>query len=429
MTMIEIDFNLGIKPPKRIIVGFSGGMDSTVLLHRLHVMCELDKWPFSILAVYVNHGLSVFAQAWENQCLHFCQSRNIHFQAVEVSLDPDSNAHSLEHAARVARYQALETYMQDDDILVTAHHRDDQAETLLLQLFRGAGVAGCSAMPVLKRIERGYHWRPLLSYSREELKSYANEQGLAWIDDDSNTNTRFDRNFLRHEVMPTLVKRWPGLVSSLARSAEHFATANTILNDCAHSDYLASHLSTQIAHLAFDTLDCEKIQALSAGRQASLLRYWIVKNGFPSPNTMRLRTIMDTVLNASPDSTPCVHWQDVQINRYRDALFVQRRIPSLESRTCVIPWDGVTVLKLGDPFGELFPMKDMAGVGLSVRFRVGGETLMLPGRNGHKSLKKYFQEWGVPTWLRDFWPLIYQNEQIIAVPGFYSFPVAFNCRI
>lgn len=391
-------------------VGYSGGLDSSVLLE---VCASLSiSLPVKLRAIYINHGLSPYANKWALHCEQVCAELNIPFYHQKVQLNLTEGV-SLEEAARKERYAVFAKQLEEDDVLLTAHHQDDQAETVLLQLFRGAGPKGLSAMPEMKPFAKGYQGRPLLPFSRIELEEYAAEQALTWIEDESNFDTTFSRNFLRHDVIPLLKKHWSGVTKSIARSATHCAEAQALLEAFAREALL------QVAGSKLDTLSVSELLALSLEKRRLLLRTWIDERGFLLPDTKKLQSICTSVLTAARDRSPCVQWGQVEVRRYQDDLYLMKALPSFDA-TKQIDWDFSSELEVAGV--QLKAVLIANGLSpemgpVTVKFRQGGEVINLPGRGSH-TLKKLFQEWQVPPWERDRIPLIFLNKRLIAVVGY-----------
>ncbi len=401
---------------RRYWVAYSGGCDSHVLLHALATLrTHLDT---PLHAIHINHGLQMQAGAWETHCRQVCAQLSIPLEVVRVNA-AHAAGESPEAAARVARYGVFTEILQDDDILLMAHHQDDQAETLLLQMLRGAGLKGLAAMPVLTRLGRGRLARPLLDFTRSVLSHYAVQQGLVWIDDPSNTDVRFDRNFLRHEVMPLLHQRWPATTSILSRVAEHMAEGASLLRDLAEQDFTQHRVAGQ-------RLTVASLRALDAARLRNLLRYWLFDVcRLTMPDSRHLNRIVHEVLPAAGDAMPIVSWRGGEVRRYRGELY------ALQPETAPLPtglpiaWDGKQALSLHQQVliphlvkGQGIARQFLTGQDLSVRFRQGGESCMPLGRKHHHSLKKLFQEWGVPPWQRERVPLLYVGDDIAQIVGY-----------
>ena len=396
--------------PGRYWIAYSGGLDSQVLLHLL-VKAGLNS---ALTAVHINHQLQAEAEHWEQHCRLQAQALGVSFRALKVDARA-APGESPEAAARDARYQALQSLMQPNDVLVTAQHQTDQAETLLLQLLRGAGPAGLAAMPLRKRFGPGWLLRPLLDVSRAEILAYAKAQGLPWIEDSSNAESRFDRNFLRHQVMPILRQRWPGAEKTLARSALLAGEAAELLTELAQEDF------ARVAEGG--NLSLSKLTALSAQRQANLLRYCLKSLGLPLPSHAQMAQVLEQLASARPDTQICVSWPGCEIRCFRG--WVYALAPSADFDTSqIIPWRAPDLPLQAVGIGQLEWIKsDDGGLAqqhlydLSVRFRQGGERFHPVGRKHGQSLKKLLQEAAIPSWERDRLPLIYSGEQLIWVSG------------
>lgn len=402
-----------LPPVKRYWVAYSGGCDSHVLLHALErLRSEGNDIP--IHAVHVDHGLQSASRAWAQHCAAICASLKIPLTPLQVNAH-SSSGESPEAAARHARYRAIGELIEHGDCLLTAHHQGDQAETLLLQLLRGAGPHGLAAMPECAPFVAGQHARPLLAFPRNELRRYAQEHRLQWIDDPSNGDTGFDRNYLRNVVMPSLRTRWPAMSRVLARDAAHQAEATQLL------DALAAQDVAQCAGLRPDTLSVSALLKMDAPRQRNLLRYWLKNAGYPLPDSARLAQIRHSILNARPDREPVVTWQGAEVRRYRDELYAALPKPPIESREWT--WNTDTPLQLPDgtwliavaTHGEGIKRDACAQPPVTVRYRRGGERCR-PAPHAHsRPLKKMFQEHAVPPWQRERLPLIYVGDELAAV--------------
>ncbi|MCK4709721.1 MAG: tRNA lysidine(34) synthetase TilS, partial [Gammaproteobacteria bacterium] len=286
----------------RFIVAYSGGLDSHVLLHLMHA-CQ-----FNTLAVYIDHGLQDKSSSWSAHCASVCKALEIPFQSISVNAQPDKGQ-STEASARGARYKALAEVMQAGDILLTAQHLHDQAETFILQLLRTAGPAGLSAMPEVKSFAAGYHLRPLLKTQRSELEAYAKQQQLSWIEDPSNTDQNYDRNFLRHSVVPVLQKRWPSINQTLSNASLLQAEASELMTELAAIDAEGM--------IDGDTLDIRQLQQLSSARQKNSIRYWLQQLSLDIPTAKRLDEILGPMLTAADDKSPLVSWSQTEVRRFQ----------------------------------------------------------------------------------------------------------------
>lgn len=396
---------------KKFLVAFSGGMDSHVLLHGL--VCMRSNFPgIEIRAIHVHHGLSENADQWAEHCKKLCAELGLEFIVKYIDVKEKlTDNHSQEAIARELRYQEFAKILAKDECLVAAHHADDQAETLLLQLFRGSGTKGLSAMPDRRGFLHGALLRPLLEFSRNDLHQYAIQNQLKWIEDESNENIGYNRNYVRHKLMPNVKQRWPGILKTLARTAEHCAQASELLDILAEQDYL------QMQGSAKYTLSVTKLQQSNSARQSNVIRYWFSKLNLPAPTSIKLQHILKDVLNCQPSAMPVVHWRGAEIRRYRDDLYAMPPLKEHDT-TIILLWKNLEKsLVLPNDLGILH-WQDLSlpqANNITVRFRQGGEKLTIKGQQGAHSLKKLFQEWGIPPWQRDRIPLIYKNDELIAV--------------
>ncbi|MEQ6342588.1 MAG: tRNA lysidine(34) synthetase TilS [Gammaproteobacteria bacterium] len=409
-----------LPPALRFWVAYSGGRDSTVLLHALSGIRAFLSPDLLLCAVHVDHGLSPHSGEWARHCEAVCARLGIPCHTLRVNAAPQPGE-SPEAAARQARYQAIASLIEADDCLLTAHHQDDQAETLLLQLLRGAGPHGLAAMPVNTPFANGCLARPLLGFTRDELAAYAAQHDLSWVDDHSNFDTGFERNYLRHEVMPHFMQRWPACANTLSRAATNAAEAAALLDVLADNDLQALRGPLP------GTLPVSQLLKLDDARQRNALRRWFKKLGLPAPWAAHLQRIQDDVLAAAEDSTPCVRWAGAEVRRYRDLIYAMPPLPAHDANA-VLAWDLDQPLLLPNCNGRLTAHCVMGG-GLkaslcrastvSVRFRQGGERCRPAGRGHTHILKKLLQEQGIPPWQRDLLPLIYIGDQLAAVAGLW----------
>ncbi len=398
--------------PSRYLLAYSGGLDSSVLLHALGSLGNALAAPLQ--AIHIDHGLQAGSDSWGELCQRCCDQLGVPLIRLALNLSVPAGE-SVEACARDGRYSALADVMQQDDMLLTAHHRDDQAETLLLQLLRGAGVDGLAAMPLLKPWQSGWQARPLLDVSRAELHQYALDRGLEWIEDPSNSAIDFDRNYLRHHLTPVLQQRWPSFTQTLARSARHCASASQLLVHLAEGDFENCRGNSAAV------LDAAGLMALSTGRAANLLRYWLRQQGCRLPDERKLNAIIQQVANAREDASPLVVWGRFSVRRYRGELYVlPRHLPACPERE--LPWHG-DVLQLPQQLGELRRHLAQGGIDrncwdraeVSVRWRHLGLRCQPAGREGTRSFKKIAQDLAIPPWLRDLVPLIFIDGELAAI--------------
>ena len=384
----------------------------------LHLLSRLrEEIPFTLSAIHVNHQLSRNAQAWENFCVELCAHLAVPLEICKVRV-PRRAGLGLEGAARAARYQAFS--QADFDILVLAHHLDDQAETLMQNLLRGSGLAGAAAMPELRAMHEvaGKRlWRPMLAVPRTTLQSYARRHHLHWVDDESNANTVYTRNFLRHEVLPTIEQRFPAYRETLARAAENFAEADNLLSDLATLD-----LQQIVRH---EKLQLKALAQLSLTRAMNALRGYLAQQGIPSLDRGRLQECLQQLLNARGDRQVALEIKHLCLRRYRGEVWLEALNVSTPENWSQA-WNGEPHLLLPELHARL-DFTPTVGGGISLqklqqgnvvlRLRQGGEKLRLHARQPRRLLKHLFQEAGIPAWQRMVRPLLYCDQQLVAVPG------------
>ncbi|NNJ91390.1 MAG: tRNA lysidine(34) synthetase TilS [Gammaproteobacteria bacterium] len=390
----------------RLIVAYSGGCDSTVLLHVLASHYPSGK----ILAVHINHNLQADSDMWEQFCQSAVTNLEVEYQSISLSLGALNS--NIEEQARIQRYQSLSLLMSKGDALLTAHHQDDQAETFMLQLLRGAGLKGLSAMAEVSNFPPGKLFRPLLNFSREQIEDYAKLHDLKWIDDPSNADDRFDRNFLRHQVMPLLESRWSAAKQTIARSAENCREAAMMIDDISVNDLFDSIGAYK------HSLSISKLREFPEARRHALVRAWVEENDFPLPDRNTTRTICSDFINLRQDAQPLLNWSYVQLYRFDDYLYligsslldqidsVKPSVNSLRRGKIELPYP------CGKLRVELLPgVSDERLADAEVCFRQQGQTVNLKNRRGSRKLKKLLQEWHVPPWMRNFVPIIHVNGQ------------------
>ena len=406
---------LRLPPGTRFRLAYSGGLDSHVLLHALAALRA--RHSCSVSAIYIDHGLQPSAPAWGEHCAHICAQMGVAFSCERIQVSGAAD-NGLEAAARRARYQALRALLAPGEMLLTAHHRNDQAETVLLQLLRGAGVAGLAAMPVRANFGAGELLRPLLAVTRAALHAYAIEHQLHWIEDPSNRDARLRRNFLRSEILPRLATQWPEADAMLARTARYAAETLELLDETAALDLCACQ---QAAEHSPHALSVDAVARLSEAHQRNLLRYWLRQQGLRVPGTRTLNLVLAHLRHAPRSQHACVRWPDAEIWRYRD-LLVAVPVQAAPDPALDVIWNlrtpldlpGVGRLRAEPVRGRGLAATRLNGA-LSIRLRRGGETLLLPGRRHHHALKKLLQAGGVSPWLRARLPLLYADDTLVAV--------------
>jgi tRNA(Ile)-lysidine synthase len=390
-----------------IYVGFSGGLDSTVLLHALAQQPQLIN---KLHAVHINHGLSVNALRWEDHCKRICQQLGIICTSMSVSCNPNSN---IEASARTARYQAFIKLVNYQQCLLTAHHQDDQAETILLHLMRGSGLNGISGISVTRKFGDGYLHRPLLLITRRSLLEYAELYNLSWIEDESNNNLALSRNFIRQKIIPLLVNKWPKVSKNLARTGKHCAQAQSNLCELAKLDCPA------LADAA-GPLSLADIRYLSAERVNNVLQYWLQKYVMHLPNFNIFQRLITELVNTDGAAAKEVKWGLNRVVRYKDKLYFL--IDQNASLYGTMIWFNFPQKLILPDMHVICATSVQQGIMISanqsieIRFRQGGEKFFWHGQT--KSLKKLMAEWQIPPWLRDTVPLLYIDGQLACVVNY-----------
>lgn len=365
-------------------------------------------------AVHIEHGLHPDAHAWAQHCQAMSAALSVELVVEHVQV-ADLDQRGVEEAARRARYQALDRHIGSRDVLLTAHQQDDQAETVLLQLLRGAGVQGLAAMPAITAFGAGRHARPLLSFSRASIVNYARENDLRWIEDPSNAHVGLTRNRLRREIIPRLLPHWPALHSSLARAARHQAEAMMVLNEVALADLGSCRRGENSLHIP-------NVRRLSMGRQRNLLRFWIRCAELRAPSTAVLDRVLSLVRENPKTRRGIVAWSEGEVRRYRDSLIIGKHVSAAAAFSLtwrppaplVLPGQARRLTAVAAT-GEGLSRSRTAGTHITVRSRRGGEVCQLAGRAHHTQLKKLLQASGIPPWERGRIPLVYVDDEIAAI--------------
>ena len=402
---------------KQFLLAYSGGLDSHVLLHLMARLCA--EAGYSLRAVHVNHNIHVQSGAWASHCQQVCHTLGITLETLDVDAS-EPGGEGPEAWARHKRYAAFEAIISAGEVLLTAHHQDDQLETFLLRLLRGAGALGLGAMRPVREFGKGLHARPLLRHSRARLRDYAEYHQLNWIEDPSNADRHFDRNYLRHEVLPLIAGRWPSYALPVSRTIELMAETQELLEQLARLDL--QDCATPDPH----TLSLGQVRQLSPSRQKNLLRYWCRSLKLPPPDSRQSARILADLIRARPDANALVSWPGAALRCYGDGIQLVEPLAPVDS-SAVYAWDFRHPCRLQD--GELtaeagrgdgLPQARCAGARVEVRYRRGGEKLRLPGRTHRHKLKKLFQDANIPPWLRGRIPLIYVDDKLAMVAGCWT---------
>jgi tRNA(Ile)-lysidine synthase len=403
------------KKIKSMTVALSGGVDSVVLLHLLHQLQKPQN--FTLKASHVHHGLSKNADKWVKFCEKLCTKLSVPLDVHRIKL-PQKKSLGIEGEARQLRYEKL--LKSQTDLVVLAHHEDDQAETFLLQLIRGAGVKGLSSMAHFDDTRR--LWRPLLNTSRIDIESYAKKHQLKWIEDESNQNIDFDRNFIRSKVLPILKNRFNHIIKVISRSASHLAEAQHLLDDLAQKDLKSYLKSYKYKH----KLHVKALDELSLSRAKNVLRYWLEINNQMMPSKDLLDELLRQALTAKKDATIKIQLsKDFEIRRYQDEIYIVQKNKNIQKNYEMI-WAGESEIIL--PNGQKLMFKKVKGRGINLKFlrdqklkirnRQGGEFFKPDSRRPTKKIKQLLQESDLPPWKRQFFPMIFVGDELAFIPNF-----------
>lgn len=405
VALLNRDWRQRLQQYTQLYIGYSGGLDSTVLLTALAECPELRN---KLTAVHVHHGLSPHADRWLDHCQQYCLDLDIPYISKQVDIMPGSN---LEERARIARYQVFEELIGNNDALLLAHHQNDQSETVLLNLLRGAGLDGLCAMPEQRACGAGVLLRPLLHHPRQALQDYAKQHSLQWIEDEMNTACEWSRVYLRQEIIPLLQVKWPNLIATVAAGAQHCQQAKQALEGCMAVDCpdLSKRELTLTPDWLNDTVRCTYV-----------LRAWLKQHLQRPPSRACIQQIFHTVILASPDAMPCLQVEDLLLRRYQQTLYL---VETQVSQSHTIIWENfpqplrwshdLMVMAIPDTEqGITIPNQSR----IELKIRQGGEKFHWHGQN--QCLKKLFQQWQIPPWQRSCLPLLYVNDLLMAVPGY-----------
>jgi tRNA(Ile)-lysidine synthase len=411
-----------------IAVAYSGGLDSSVLLHLMQAYAA--RQDIQLFAFHIHHGISPNADAWLAHCERECRHRSIMFEARYIELRGRGES-GLEEAARISRYAALGELCRTHGVplLLTAHHQDDQAETVLLQLLRGSGVAGLAGMetantaPDLLGDQIPVMARPLLAVSRAALEDFAASEGIAYIEDESNLDTRYARNALRHRVMPSLDEQFPGFQQRIARTAQHAQSAQRLLNVLAAQDLAMC--------LAGDCIDINLLRQFDTDRIDNVLRYWFATHCVRMPATAWLTELRMQLLDARADAQVCVTHPDCHVRRHRNRIFLTPRVDASTVPPLMFRWNGEQRIRFDAFGGTLIFEEANEGIDaawlqmqdLQIRYRSGGEKLKPAPNRPTRSLKHHYQALDIPSWERERLPIISAGDQLL-----YAASIGMDCH-
>jgi tRNA(Ile)-lysidine synthase len=406
-----IPWKQAIADAPQILVGLSGGIDSVLLLELLSQQIDSKR----IQAVHINHGLSDNADQWQQFTQNYCRQLGVEFYAEKIQLVVTGEG--IEAAAREARYAVFEKRLKQNGLLFLAHHADDQVETVFYRLLRGSGSKGLAGIPESRPLGMGQLIRPLLAYSKQAIQREAVERDLNWIEDESNLDDRFDRNYIRNQVIPVIAKRWPDYPQTIMHSAGLSDQANQLSKDLALED-LAS--LDELNERAGWSISIEALTNLSTLRQRNFLRYWSEIQHLSAPSSKIINEILSSVVGARQDASPEIVWQSQCWARFQNRLYLLNHSNQQVPQDFPISWNMQNCLLLAD--GSQISAESSKDKGLlvaveslEVRYRQGGERCKPEGRGHSNSLKKLLLEYQLPPWLRDRVPLFYVNRELVAV--------------
>ncbi len=403
-----------------IFVAFSGGVDSSALLHALAMLRSEGDYGFAVEAIHVNHGLQSESVQWGEHCQRFCNQLEVPLHLLKVDAKPKSGE-SPEESARKARYHAFAEQIQNGDQLFTAHHQEDQAETFLLQALRGAGPRGLSAMGEVVLFSEGELMRPLLQFSQQSLQEYALREHLEWVEDPTNQEQSADRNYIRHEILPRLKTRWTAAASTLSRSARHCAEASLLIET-----WSAEQLNGVAVGDPMPIFELEPVE-----NRRARIRHWLEKNGAGLPDAVHLQRIIKEVIEARKDATPLVRWKnreqrEVAVRRFQNLLYLVMDEERYNFPDVCVEWDLLHPMVIPE-LGVKLVGRRIAGDGIreellqgrrvTVRSRVGGERCYSGGSKQRRTLKNLLRERAVPPWKRNRIPLVFVDDELAQVVG------------
>lgn len=409
------------------LIAFSGGLDSTALLYLFAKQREIQPH-LKLRAIHIHHGLSKNADHWAIHCKQICDQLEIPLIIEKVKIDPQNG---IEQGAREARYQAIQQHRQSEEMVATAHHLQDQTETFFLALKRGSGIQGLSAMQRENAVYNLPIFRPLLEFNRSELLTYAKQHQLHWIEDESNADNRFERNFLRNHILPQLRQRWDFWDQAVARSAQHCYEQQQLINELLQPEFEQNY------HKTDRTFSLINFAEHSENKQNALLRMWLAKLQQPMPSQLQLKEIVQNVIFADNDRNPQFLLNQKIIRRYQQRLYLTDKFADVTDFCQEIQWgekldlpDNLGILELCKTTDFLTALwttenqiyqTDLPLTTQKIRIKFGyAKPVRLLGDNHHRDIKKVWQNLGVPTWQRSRIPLIFYGEQLKSAVGFFT---------
>ncbi|OED41823.1 tRNA lysidine(34) synthetase TilS [Endozoicomonas sp. (ex Bugula neritina AB1)] len=409
-----------------VTVAFSGGVDSTVVLHMLVALRQqgiLD----TVEALHIHHGLSECADQWAAFCEHVCALWNVPLTLARITV-PEDTGEGIEQAARMIRYRIFEQQVMGGGCLVMGHHLDDQAETVLLRLFRGTGLEGLSGIPQSRVLGEGQILRPLLDTRRHAIEQYARDHRLDWIEDDSNNNERFSRNFLRQRIIPELEQRWPGAARRIASLTTEISAVKQVMHDRVAEAMEQCHRHEKGWWADYTLLNIQSFRLLNSELQKQVFRFWLKSHTGSVLGREQLDKVFNELIDARQDAEPQMKVGDYILRRFRGELY----ITSIADECCydiqvwvwpiseyIVLKDGLRIYSYCEGDIEL-PDKQLRV--LRREHISGSEKIAVAGREGRKTLKRWLQDFDLPPWCRNRQPFVFDGDQMIAAPGLWVCP-------
>lgn len=426
MTILDVDSLLevlarhsALDKTTEFAVAFSGGPDTAALMNLMYE--ARNRHDFSLVALHIDHNLHPQSGEWAAHCEHFCESRSIPIRSTRLEqFSPHKRV--PENQARIARYNWLRNQISESDVLLTGHHRNDQAETLMLNLMRSAGARGLSGIQESRRFGKGMLVRPMLRFCKTQIIAYADKHNLDYVTDPSNDDLRYDRNYLRHVILPALSERWAPAVENISQSAEFLSDARAMLEDLAKIDATTCRTSGS-GYLSIGyQLKLDSLNALGEARQINLIRHWIRTHSLPEPARRSLDSFLETVIDRSADYAE-MDWAGFKLCLFQRNLYLALNPGQKAQDSNKIKWNLREPLALDSVGIRLIPHSvvgrginiDRLPESVSVCFRRGGERFQMPGRRHSSKLKKLLHAQCIPPWERKILPLIYGRGELIAV--------------
>lgn len=402
----------------KIWVAYSGGVDSHVLLHSLQQYLIENSINTNVSAIHVNHGLNKKANEWQQHAIDVCNKLNVPIVCESIHVNVTS---SVENSAREKRYEVYSKYLQENDILLMAHHLDDQAETLLFRVLRGTGNRGLQGIPKVRSLAKGTVIRPLLSIAKKQILEYASFFKLSWIEDNTNSESKYSRNYIRNQIFPVVKEKWPDYLRSFARLAENSSQSCEILEEIAKQDLDGVRIESAI-------LPLDSISHLSENRKQNAISYFIQQLGYSQPSRSHFKELQKTFLVKGRSAQHVLQLGDYEIRKYQNNLFFLKKIEHVKMKNRVLPFSAGNIIRINDVSRLVITSEQRNGLlidkisDFSIRFRKGGEKILSDDGSMHMSLKKMFNQWQVPPWRRDITPLICNRDEIVCIPEYYINP-------